>query len=165
MTLIQYKFKDAEVITSWIKDEISMYKWSADRIQKFPIKAEDLNDCYIPLINNNRFFPLTLEENDIPIGHLIIRYPKQDDNTIARLGFVIIEPKLRGRGIGKKMLQLAVEYAKNNLNAKKITLGVFANNESAKYCYEAVGFKPTGKIEKYSMKIGEWDCIEMELVL
>lgn len=71
-------------------------------------------------------------------------------------------PLLRGYGYGKKMLQLAINYVKNNLNASKITLGVFANNDSARYCYESVGFLPVGKTEIYKMPIGEWECIEME---
>lgn len=63
------------------------------------------------------------------------------------------------------MLKLAIDYAKKRLNASKITLGVFANNDNARYCYESVGFRPIGKIEKYKMNIGEWDCIEMEMIL
>ncbi len=57
----------------------------------------------------------------------------------------------------------AVDYARDVLNVSKITLGVFANNDSARYCYEAAGFRSIGKIETYKMSIGEWECIEMEL--
>lgn len=53
----------------------------------------------------------------------------------------------------------------NELNASKITLGVFTNNDSARHCYEAVGFRSIGKTEIYKMSIGEWECIEMELSL
>lgn len=165
MKLIEYKNEDAKIITSWIKDEISLYKWSADRIQKFPIEAKDLNECYKPLIESANFIPLSFIDNDSIIGHLIIRYPENNNKEIVRFGFVIIASQLRGQGIGKQMLNLAIKYAKNNLNAKKITLGVFSNNLSAKYCYESVGFKETGIIDKYPIKLGEWDCIEMELEL
>ena len=53
----------------------------------------------------------------------------------------------------------------NELNASKITLGVFTNNDSARHCYEAIGFRTIGKTEIYKMSIGEWECIEMELSL
>ncbi|HRF36648.1 MAG TPA: GNAT family N-acetyltransferase, partial [Clostridia bacterium] len=72
---------------------------------------------------------------------------------------------LRGKGYGKAMLLAAVEYAKINLNAEIITLGVFANNDNAKYCYQSVGFKSVGKNENYQMPLGEWECIEMSLSL
>ena len=62
------------------------------------------------------------------------------------------------------MLQLAINYAKDTLHASKITLGVFSNN-NARYCYKSVGFQPIGKTEIYKMPIGEWECIEMELVI
>lgn len=39
------------------------------------------------------------------------------------------------------------------------------SNFSARYCYEAVGFRSVGKNEIYKMAVGEWECIEMELPL
>lgn len=62
------------------------------------------------------------------------------------------------------MGHLFIRYP-NELNASKITLGVFTNNDSARHCYEAVGFRSIGKTEIYKMSIGEWECIEMELSL
>ena len=63
------------------------------------------------------------------------------------------------------MLKLAAVYAREILHASRITLGVFLNNASARYCYEAVGFRATGQVEKYLMPVGEWECIEMVLSL
>ena len=101
MKLVKYQDEDAKIITSWIKDEISLYKWSADRIQKFPIEAKDLNECYKPLIESANFIPLSFIDNDSIIGHLIIRYPENNNKEIVRFGFVIIASQLRGQGIGK----------------------------------------------------------------
>ena len=36
-------------------------------------------------------------------------------------------------------------------------------NDSARYCYETVGFQPMGKIDTHRMAVGEWDCIEKVL--
>ena len=62
------------------------------------------------------------------------------------------------------MLELAIEYSKKELNATRATLGVFANNPKAQFCYEAVGFKP---FSKRIIKIlgTDWECIDMELEL
>lgn len=166
MILRQYRKEDSAIICSWIKDEKSLYQWSADRIGKFPLSDEDLNKDYEPVITSDRFIPLTaVDEMDNPIGHLFIRYPNETDNSIVRFGYVIVNPAMRGNGKGEEMLKLAIDYARNVLNASKITLGVFANNDSARYCYEAVGFFPMGKTEIYKMTIGEWECMEMELLL
>lgn len=166
MELKKYCKEDSAIICSWIKDEKSLYQWSADRIVKFPLADNDLTENYIPMIKDKRFIPLSaFDENGNLIGHLFIRYPDEKDDSIVRFGFVIVDPDLRGCGNGKKMLQLAIEYAKNILCASKITLGVFVNNDSARYCYESVGFQPVGKSEIYKMPIGEWECVEMELVI
>ncbi len=165
MKLRTYKKEDSANICSWIKDEKSLYQWSANKIGKFPITDNDLNEEYAPMIKGNRFIPLSaVDDKGNLVGHLYIRYPYENDDSIVRFGFVIVDPLLRGCGNGKKMLQLAINYAKNTLHASKITLGVFSNN-NARYCYESVGFQPIGKTEIYKMPIGEWECIEMELVI
>ena len=55
-------------------------------------------------------------------------------NSTTRLH--IIDQSIRG----KEMVRLAVKYEFEILNIKKVSLGVYANNESAHNCYEAVGF-------------------------
>ena len=166
MELKSYQKEDSTIICSWVKDEKSLYQWSANRIGKFPLTDNDLNEDYAPMIQSNRFIPLcAFDDKGNLVGHLYIRYPDENDDSIVRFGFVIVDPVLRGHGNGKKMLQLAIDYAKNILHASKITLGVFTNNDQARYCYEAVGFQPVGRTELYKMPIGEWECIEMVLSL
>lgn len=50
---------------------------------------------------------------------------------------------------------------------KKISLGVFENNESAYYCYKSVGFKDTvlDETEIYTVLGEEWKCLELEIIL
>lgn len=166
MKLKKYNEEDSAVICSWIKDEKRLYQWSADRIGRFPLADNDLTEHYITMMKDKRFIPLSaFDDNGNLIGHLFIGYPDEKNNSIVRFGFVIVDPALRGCGNGKKMLQLAIEYAKNNLCASKITLGVFVNNDSARHCYESVGFHPVGRNEIYKMPVGEWECMEMELVI
>ena len=131
MKLEKYQEEDAAIICSWIKDEKSLYQWSANRIGKFPISDNDLKEDYAVMIKGCKFIPLSaFDDNGNLVGHLYIRYPDKNNNSIVRFGFVIVDPNLRGCGKGKKMLQLAIDYAKNILGASKITLGVFINNDS-----------------------------------
>ena len=69
----------------------------------------------------------------------------------------------RGKGYGKKMVQMATKYAFEFLGAEKVTLGVFDNNPSAYHCYKAAGFKETG--EKFNVPLfgDTWTVIEMEM--
>ena len=56
------------------------------------------------------------------------------------------------------------KYVKDNFKATRIDLGVFANNDSAKGCYEAVGFKEFQRRD-CELPIGNWTCIDMEIIL
>lgn len=163
MKLREYRKEDSAVICGWIRDEESLYKWSADRIGLFPLPPEALNDNYAPVTGSGRFFPMTaVDEKDRVVGHLFIRYPDETDRSTVRFGFVIVDPEIRGRGNGKEMLRLAMDHAVRELKASRITLGVFAGNPSARACYEAAGFRPAGKTFLCKMPVGEWECIEME---
>lgn len=165
MILRAYKKDDSAVICKWLRTEEELYRWSADRFNKFPLLENDIDDNYSLQIKSGRFIPLTaVDENEKPIGHFIIRYPKEDDDSSVRFGFVIVDPEARGKGYGKEMLRLGIKYVRENMNAKRIDLGVFENNNSAKHCYEAVGFREYSRRE-CEMPIGVWKCIDMEIFI
>ena len=165
MILRNFKKEDAPIIAEWLRSEEELYKWSADRFNKYPLTGEDINENYAPQIESGRFYPLTaVDENETIVGHFIIRYPRDDDDSSVRFGFVIVNPAIRGKGYGKELLQLGIGYVKEHLSAKRIDLGVFENNESARYCYAAVGFTEYAKRE-CEMPLGTWKCTDMEMFI
>lgn len=163
MNFREYKEDDAKQILSWIKDEREFRLWSADRYNTYPILPSDMNDNYIQCKKTSNFYPFTLEDNGKIIGHIILRNPKENKETV-RLGFIIVDNKIRGKGYGKELIKEAIKYAKEKLKAKEINLGVFTNNESAYKCYKSVGFNVVS-IEKnmYEFYNEKWDCAEMSL--
>ena len=165
MKLRDFKKEDAPIIASWLRSEEELYKWSSDRFNKYPLSGDDIIENYTPQLETGRFFPLTaVDDSEKVVGHFIIRYPREDEDSSVRFGFVILNPELRGKGLGKEMLRLGIEYVKTRLSATRVDLGVFENNESAGHCYESVGFKRYG-IRACKMPIGTWNCIDMELFL
>ncbi len=169
LKLRPYKPKDAEAIVSWIKDETSLRKWSSDRYGAYPITAEDINFKYLECNGDceeaDNFYPMTAVNENGTVGHLILRYTDTDKKVI-RLGFVIVDDSKRGMGYGKRMVQMAVQYAFEMLKAEKITLGVFDNNPPAYYCYKAAGFReiPMEQQAVFEMLGEEWKIIEMEII-
>jgi len=124
----------------------------------YPPKPEDMVEQYAA----DNIFPFTAVDDDgNTVGHIMLRYP-DSSKTVIRFGFIIVDDNLRGKGYGKQMLRLAIQKAKNEFSAKKITLGVFDNNPSACHCYESVGFKVIGA-ESYTIDGEEWTEKEMEL--
>ncbi len=168
LKLRPYKPSDAEAIARWIKDERAFHKWCSDRFGDYPITAKDINhkylDCNGDCEEPDNFYPMTLVDECGPVGHLILRYTDKA-KSIIRFGFVIVDDSKRGKGYGKRMLQMAIRYAFDMLKAEKITLGVFENNPSAYYCYQAAGFREISMEKEFIFEIlGEqWKCIELEV--
>ena len=168
LRLRPYKPSDAQQKVSWIKDERAFHKWCSDRFGAYPINAEDINykylDCNGDCEEPDNFYPMTLADECGPVGHLILRYTDKSKSTI-RFGFVIVDDSRRGKGYGKKMLQMAIRYAFDMLKAEKITLGVFENNPPAYFCYKAAGFREPSTEKTFMIELlGEqWKCIELEV--
>ncbi len=157
LRLRPYNEKDTEIILSWSKDEIAFYKWSAGVLGEYPISKEQFGFV-------NKLMPFTAINDDEVIGFFTIRRPSENFDEL-RFGFVVVDPQKRGQGYGKRMLQLGIKFAKEIFGAKKVSLGVFENNESAYYCYKAVGFRDIvlEKTEKYTVLGEEWKCLELEM--
>lgn len=169
LRLRPYKRCDAKYIVSWIKDEVSLRKWSSDRYGAYPITEEDINqkylDCNGDCAEEDNFYPVTVFDESGVVGHMIMRFTDAE-KKVLRFGFVIVDDEKRGCGYGKEMLKLAIRYAFEILRVEKITLGVFENNPAAHGCYKAVGFKDISSDESwYYHGLGEaWKVIEMELI-
>ena len=165
MILRAYTREDSPVIAGWVRTEEELYRWSSDRYGFFPLLPYSIDENYIPQLQIGRFIPLTgVDEKGKPVAHLIIRYPKENDDSSVRFGFVIVDPEIRGKGYGRELLRLAVQYVKDNLTATRIDLGVFVNNPKAKRCYESVGFTEYGA-HIIDTPFGPWDCIDMEMYI
>lgn len=162
MRIRPFKKCDADTIVSWIKNERIFRFWCADRFDSFPISGNDLIAQYEDLAFNDDIFHFVAYDDNGLVGHFNIRYPDKDDINTVRLGYVIINDQRRGEGLGKEMIKLAIGYAKDYMNAVKVTIGVFDNNPSALYCYINSGFKDTGITESYEILGEKWLCKELE---
>lgn len=157
MTLRPFHPNDAETILGWCKDKQAFRKWSADRYKDFPAKREDMMEQY----KGDNMYPLTAVVGENIIGHVLLRF-LSEDKTLVRFGFVIVDDTKRGKGYGKRMLQMVIKKAKEEFGVQKITLGVFDNNPSAFHCYDSLGFKVIGT-DTYLIDGEEWTGKEMEL--
>lgn len=153
-----YKESDAQTILSWCKDEEAFYRWTAGILGEYPITEKQFQG-----VNSLMAFT-AIDDHDI-VGFFTMRNPGESFDEL-RFGFVTVDKNKRGKGYGKAMLQLGLTYAKEIYGAKKVSLGVFENNEPAYYCYKAVGFSDVKleEVEKYSVLGEEWNCLELEMV-
>lgn len=163
LRLRPYKPCDARTITKWIKSEYAFRQWCADRYERYPITPEDMNAYYDGERDSERSWAMTAFDDTGVVGHLTMRFP-QDNQEELRLGFVIVDDQRRGKGYGKELVSLAVQYAFDFVKVEKVSLGVFESNESAIHCYRSCGFReiPLEQRERYLCMGETWSCIEME---
>lgn len=151
LSLRRYEEKDGETILSWIQDEDTYYKWSAGILGTYPITLN-----HFKKFNDMEAF-MVIEEKEI--GFFTIRSPEKN---VYRIGFVILDPKVRGKGLGAGLIKCAIQYIKTHYPVERITLGVFLNNERALRCYQKVGFKEISR-EEVNINNLIWQGIDMEL--
>lgn len=67
----------------------------------------------------------------------------------------------------EKDASIGVGICERYIWSKKVSLGVFENNELAYYCYKAAGFQDVllDEVEKYTVLGEEWRCLELEIQL
>lgn len=162
MRLRPYKSCDAETIAKWVQDETVFRKWGGERFGAFPITAQMIDDKYRKnngdCVEPDNFYPwVAIDDDNAVIGHFIMRYTGGNSKQL-RFGWVIVDDSARGKGYGKQMLLLGLQYAFDILGAERITIGVFVNNESAHWCYKKAGFT-----DRETVASEPWNVIEMEM--
>ena len=140
MRIRPFKPQDAASMTSWFSDEFTLRRWCAGRFS-YPLTQRQLEEYYQQEQQRPDSIAMTaLGDDDKPEGHFLLTRIDWAAHT-AYLAFVVVEPRLRGKGAGKQMVGLAMDYARRFLGVQKVTLRVFANNPGAVRCYEGLGFR------------------------
>ncbi len=165
MIFMPYQEQDAQKVISWITSERMFYQWSAGVLGDYPLTEDRLNAFYREWKSKHRYMVFCLCDDEMqPVGQMIMRYPDEDPKHI-RFGFILLDPAYRGKGYGKVMLNKAITYARDYLQAETVCLGVFENNDGAHGLYESLGFRDTGETEQEELMGETWNCIEMLLTL
>ncbi len=130
--------KDYESLSKWIDNERTHAFWCANRFP-YPITSKPFHDFLEQISTEWTDSAYVATENNGQVVGFFCYSVNTDDN-IGFLKFVIVDKTKRGRGYGKEMLSLALQYAFQITGAKAVQLNVFKENTLAKQCYEKVGF-------------------------
>lgn len=153
----QMNYNEAKQISKWI------YK------EPYSIYSMDGSDNCIDELLNGTYFSASDEENNligyycfgesaqVPVGNQFGAYNCKDIIDIG-LG---INPNLCGQGLGLKFFNSGLDYARNNLSAKRFRLTVATFNQRAIKVYQKAGFEKSNSFERITKtgKIDFWVMI------
>lgn len=153
---------DFEVIRNWITDERMHALWCGNRFS-YPLEKDDFCRVVRDFSIQHGDSPFVMTGDDGKVTGFFC-YSLNPETGISMLKFVMVDPALRGRGTGKTMLKLAVEYAFSVTKAEAVQLVVFPVNTPAVRCYESAGFvalrTDTGV---FRFRDEAWDRCRMEI--
>jgi RimJ/RimL family protein N-acetyltransferase len=129
----------APVIATWARDAGELF-WLAPSTPP-PLSTEKvmawLNDDASPLLLGcDRFEP--------PMGYLELNLMSGQPGHLW-LGHCVVCPEHRGCGLGRVMIDLALDDAFAARRAESVSLVVFPENRAAVNCYQRVGFVVVGE--------------------
>jgi GNAT superfamily N-acetyltransferase len=74
-----------------------------------------------------------------PVGSVMLTRSHEDDKA-AKLRLLLVEPRARGHGIGHRLMEEALGFARR-ARYRKVTLWTVAGLDEAQRLYERAGFK------------------------
>ncbi len=108
------------------------------------------------LFGHSDHFTLVAELSEKVVGHItLFMTTKVRDRHCAGLG-IAIHPDVHGKGIGKALMQEAINQADNWLNLVRLELEVHADNQAAIALYERIGFQLEGTKRLSTFKGGKY---------
>ncbi len=162
LRLRPYRSNDSKQIATWCRDITTFYQWSEGRLGDFPVLPERIEQAVSGRIDNETYFPFVAFDETGVKGFFTLRQPMEGADELS-FGYVIVSPEARGKGYGKRMLQLGIQFAFELYGTSKVSLEVFENNPNAYHCYKAVGFNENGRSTTYDLCGENWKSIELEM--
>lgn len=124
---------------------LELYKQLSDS-NDFSFTINEANKVWDIIENNNVKYFLAKDNKKLTGSCYICIIPNLTFNgrSIGFIENVIIDENYRGKGIGKKLMEMAVEYAKEN-NCYKVVLQSGIKRQEAHKFYENIGFNGESK--------------------
>jgi len=108
--------------------------------------------------------PLAIEADGKYIGYCTLMH-LQNPHGNLELGIMIGDHEFWGRGYGREVVQLLLEYGFHHLGARRIALTTHARNERAIRCFRACGFVEEGRPRKVLWIEGAYtDLVNMSIL-
>jgi ribosomal protein S18 acetylase RimI-like enzyme len=98
------------------------------------------------------------EEEGRAVGHCSVRPSASPESRHCGVLAILVARSWRGRGIGKALMQGALERCRGKLEIVELT--VFASNLHARHLYQSLGFRPAGVVPRFVLRQGKYTDVE-----
>lgn len=112
----------------------------------------------LELLNEQHTTILKYMEKDVILGCVELR--KEQDNLY--LGMLSVQPNLQGKGIGKKLMVAAEDFARTQ-GCVKISMTVISVRDNLIEWYVRHGYTPTGERKPFNMPDERWGIPKQQL--
>jgi ribosomal protein S18 acetylase RimI-like enzyme len=130
--LVEAADPDLEVLMSWFREAGEVNAWAGPRF-RFPFTGYTFRkDCHWGRMPS---FRLNSPAGEFAaFGQMYLRYGRIN---LARL---VVNPGMRGRGVGKRLVGLLIETGGKLFAADEYSLFSYRDNAAALGCYQSMGF-------------------------
>lgn len=150
--LSEIKKEDMEHIYSWFSDTEFLKYY--DYYPPLPLPKAEVDKMFKYYEDSGKSKVFAVKKDRLTIGLAgfddIIK-----ENQAATLFIGLGSKNERGRGYGRKSMDLLLEYGFNNLNFHRIQLNVLEFNYGAIALYEKCGFKKEGIFREFVLRDGK----------
>jgi RimJ/RimL family protein N-acetyltransferase len=113
---------------------------------------------HVSVPDSERHFAIERKDDRTHIGNASIHEIEWVSRT-ASFGLFIGEPSAWNRGFGSDAIRTLVRFAFDEMNLRKLRIGVFEYNERAKHVLEAQGFVQEGRLRQEFYREGTYHDI------
>jgi RimJ/RimL family protein N-acetyltransferase len=151
---------DAGLILDWITTEEDMLLWSGPALG-WPLAPERLTaKASEP---DRRSWTAIDARTGTAVGHASLLVDPR--HRTGRLGRIVTAPAARGRGLGTRLVDAALDVAFDELRLHRVGLSVYSHNTTALRLYERLGFVREGVLRDVALVNGSWwSSVEMGIL-
>ncbi len=135
-------------LIDWVRSEEENFVWAATSFS-FPLEKGVIASHVQASLDTKpirKIFTATYE--NIPIGHIELERINEW-NQSATICRVLINPNMRGKGLGTLMMAELVQKSFADLGLSRLELFVFSSNTAAIRSYQKAGFIEEGHLHKW----------------
>ncbi|WP_210366961.1 GNAT family protein [Bacillus sp. REN3] len=167
MEIREAKLEDAARALEIQKEVIAEEDYFIFVSEEFDKTVDDMKQWICNILKNERDTMLVAELDSMVVGWIV--FSSQRRMRVRHTGNfgIMIQKDYRNQGIGKKLIQALLDWAKRNPLIEKVGLGVFSTNNRAIAVYSSLGFKEEGrKVKEFKFKDGTYsdDILMYKLV-